>query len=110
MRFGIIGCGGIARWHVNAIQRIDGAVLTAVCDTDAARGETFGQKYGVPWFADMKDMLHMVDAVCICTPSGLHAEQAEQALLAGKHTLVEKPLAITPTSLSRVLYYNPIKQ
>jgi len=103
MRFGIVGCGGIARWHANAIQSIDGAALSAVCDADAARAAAWGKEYGVPWFARLEDMLPLADAVCVCTPSGLHARQAEQALLAGRHALVEKPLAITPASLERVL-------
>jgi len=103
IRFGIIGCGGIARWHASAIQSIDGASLSAVCDADPARAAAWGREYGVPWFTDMGNMLGLVDAVCVCTPSGLHGNQAERALLAGRHALVEKPLAITPDSLTRVL-------
>jgi len=103
MRFGIIGCGGIARWHADAIQSIAEATLAAVCDADAARASALGGEYGVPCFTEIKNMLDMVDAACVCTPSGLHARQAEQALLAGKHALAEKPLAITPASLERVL-------
>ncbi|MCL1952969.1 MAG: Gfo/Idh/MocA family oxidoreductase [Oscillospiraceae bacterium] len=103
VRFGIVGCGGIARWHAGAIQSIDGASLSAVCDADEARAAAFAREYAVPCFTDMNDLLGLVDAVCVCTPSGLHAQQAEQALLAGKHALVEKPLAITRESLARVL-------
>lgn len=103
IHFGIIGCGGIARWHANAIQSIGGAVLSAVCDADEARAAALGNEYGAPWFTDMDAMLDSTDAVCVCTPSGLHAQQAQRALLAGKHALVEKPLAITPASLQRVI-------
>ena len=103
MKFGIIGCGGIARWHAGALREIAGAALAAVCDMDTARAQAMGLEYGVPWFTVYDEMLRAVDAVCICTPSGLHARQAEQALLAGKHVVAEKPLAITPQSLARVL-------
>ncbi|MBR7161323.1 MAG: Gfo/Idh/MocA family oxidoreductase, partial [Clostridia bacterium] len=44
-----------------------------------------------------------IDAVCICTPSGFHAEQAKKALLAGKHAAVEKPIAMTPSDADAVI-------
>ena len=103
MRFGIIGCGGIARWHAEAIKEIPRAALAAVCDADAARGRAFAGAYGVLSFTGIEQLLGAVDAVCVCTPSGLHAVQAEQALRAGRHVVAEKPLAITPGSLERVL-------
>ena len=105
IRFGIIGCGGIARWHVNAIQTLDTAELTAVTDSSADRSEEWGRLYNVPWFTDAGKMLtaNIVDAVCICTPSGLHAELAQQALTANRHVVVEKPAAITRESLKGLL-------
>lgn len=105
IRFGVIGCGGISLWHINAIKNIEGAKLTAVCDANLAAAEKFGKQFGVPWFTELDEILakDIVDAVSICTPSGLHAEMAEKAFDSGKHVVVEKPLAITPQSLERVL-------
>lgn len=95
--FGVIGCGGIALWHINATNSIENAELKAVCDVSRERAAEFGEKFGVPWFTDPDDMLSSdnVDAISICTPSGLHAELAEKAFTYGKHVAVEKPLAIT---------------
>ena len=105
IRFGIVGCGGIARWHASAVQKIEKAKLAAVADSSAEQSEKWGKMYNVPWFADLGDMLgaDIVDAVCICTPSGFHAQLAKQALLADKHVVVEKPMAITPDSMAQLL-------
>jgi predicted dehydrogenase len=105
IRFGIIGCGGIARWHAKAIQLLEGARLTAVTDSSPERREAFGREYGVPAVPDEKALLGRddVDAVCICTPSGFHAGQAILALGAGKHVVAEKPFAITRETMEAVL-------
>ncbi|MDR1061498.1 MAG: Gfo/Idh/MocA family oxidoreductase [Clostridiales bacterium] len=105
IRFGIIGCGGISRWHARAIGGIARAEVGAVCDAAPDAAREFGREIGAEWYADEGQMLSeaAIDAVCICTPSGLHAEQAIRALRAGKHAVVEKPFAITPESLERVL-------
>jgi predicted dehydrogenase len=105
VRFGIIGCGGISPWHANAINVHPFAKLAAVSDLDAARAEAFGRRFDVPWYTTVEAILESpdIDAVCICTPSGLHASLAVRALAAGKHSVVEKPLAITSESLHEVL-------
>ena len=102
--FGVIGCG-VLPWHINAINSIKNAELKAVCDVSREKAAEFGEKFGVQWFTDPDDMLSSdnVDAVSICTPSGLHAELAEKAFSYGKYVAAEKPLAITEESLSRVL-------
>lgn len=105
IRFGIVGCGAIARWHVAAIDAAEGAELSAVMDVNAAFAKSCGEQYGVPSFCDLDTMLRegSIDAVSICTPSGLHAEAAIKALQAGKHVVLEKPMAITAESLEALL-------
>jgi len=95
--FAIIGAGMVARYHATAIGRIPGARLVAVGRSDPARVEDTAAQFGVPCLADYAALLARddVDAVCICTPSGLHAEQTIAAARAGKHVLVEKPIALT---------------
>lgn len=95
--FGIIGCGMIARWHANAIKSIPGVRLVAVTDTYEQFRKAFAKEYEVKDFDSVEDMLKSseIDVICICTPSGLHAPLAIQAAEAGKHVIVEKPMALT---------------
>ncbi len=86
MRFGIVGCGMISRWHAEAIRQIPGVTLAAVCDAQLERAESFAADYGAKAYSDMNEFLQSdLDAVSICTPSGLHARQAIAALRAGKN-------------------------
>ncbi len=100
IRFGIVGCGVISDWHARAIGEIEGAVLTGVTDIRQESAHAFGQKYGAKAFATLEELLTSdIDAVCICTPSGLHASQAIQAANSGKHIVLEKPIGITAEQL-----------
>ncbi|MCH5585272.1 Gfo/Idh/MocA family oxidoreductase [Shimazuella sp. AN120528] len=96
IRYGIVGCGHIAKKHVAAIANVEGAVLTAVCDTNEERLQEFVTD-NVQGFLDLKDMLSsdLVDVVSICTPSGLHKALTIQVAEAKKHVVVEKPMALT---------------
>jgi predicted dehydrogenase len=87
----------VARYHADAIARTDGARLVAVCRSDAARADETEAHFGVPCETSYNALLARpdVEAVCICTPSGLHAGQVVAAAQAGKHILVEKPMALT---------------
>ena len=94
--FGIVGAGMVARYHAQALATTPGARLTAICRADATRAGEAAAELGVPCEASFEALLERsdVDAVCLCTPSGLHAEQALAAARAGKHVLVEKPMAL----------------
>jgi UDP-N-acetyl-2-amino-2-deoxyglucuronate dehydrogenase len=94
--FGIVGAGMVARYHARAIAETAGARLAALCRADAARAEPAAAEFGVPCEPDLEALLGRpdVDAVCLCSPSGLHAEQTIAAAAAGKHVLVEKPMAL----------------
>ncbi len=98
IKFGIIGCGRISKRHLDLLgnRQIDGAVLAAVCDVDKARADAAAAKFGVPAFHDVESFLRDadIDAVAILTPSGMHAEHAILAAGAGKHVVVEKPMAL----------------
>ena len=97
VRFGIVGTGMIGRYHAEAIRATEGAELTAVCRSSAQGAEEAAREYGVPCETSYESLLARrdVDAVCLCTPSGLHAAQTLAAAAAGKHVLVEKPMALT---------------
>jgi UDP-N-acetyl-2-amino-2-deoxyglucuronate dehydrogenase len=93
----LVGCGRIARNHFEAIARVNGLELTAVCDIDAERARAAGESAGVPSFTSYDEMLREAscDAVAICTPSALHPAQGIAAARAGKHVISEKPMAIS---------------
>jgi UDP-N-acetyl-2-amino-2-deoxyglucuronate dehydrogenase len=97
IRVGLVGCGAISTQHLEAIAAVDGVVLTAVTSATADRARTVGDRWGVPWSTNLDDLLARddVDAVTICTPSGLHPAQALAALRSGRHAIVEKPIALT---------------
>lgn len=95
----LMGCGRIAKRHAELLGtgQIKGARLSAVCDVQLARAEAFGEKFGVPAFHSLDEMLAsaQVDAVSVLTPSGMHAPHAVAVAKAGKHVIVEKPMALT---------------
>ena len=97
VRIGLVGCGRISRNHFEAIERVDGLALAAVCDTLPDRASAAGEGQGVPWFTSYERMLaeSELDAVAICTPSGLHPQHGIMAARAGRHVISEKPMAIT---------------
>lgn len=97
VRIALVGCGRIAGSHFEAIAKIDGLSLVAVCDTVAERASAAADAQGVPGFTSYERMLREVesDAVAICTPSGLHPQQGVLAARAGRHVVSEKPMAIS---------------
>lgn len=104
VRFGIIGAGGVAATHAEAISRLEGAQLTMVCDTVPERAAALAAKYhcrsGSP-----EELLRAqdVDAVTIATPSGLHMAGAVAAARAGKHVFCEKPLEVTEEKAQAII-------
>src|SRR5262245_58414818 len=97
VRFAVVGCGNIGSRHLHHISANPEAELVALCDVDNAVTAKFSSQYGVPGFSDFRQMLDesRADVVSICTPHALHAPMAIGAIDAGKHVLVEKPMALT---------------
>ena len=97
IRVGMIGCGAIARSkHLPAFASQPDVELVAACDVDPECCRAAAEKFGIPHvFSDYSELLAMdeIDAVDICTPNYLHMPHAVAALEAGKHVLVEKPIA-----------------
>ncbi|QHE63371.1 Gfo/Idh/MocA family oxidoreductase [Rossellomorea vietnamensis] len=105
IKFGIVGCGHIAKKHINAIQEADGAILEAICDTQPERVDMFSNEYKVKGYTSLEEMLQTdVDVVNICTPSGFHADIAVQIANAKKHVIVEKPIALTLEDTDKIIH------
>ncbi len=95
-RVAVVGVG-IGRAHLEAYRSLpDRFRVSAICDLDLERARPVAEAYGSPrLIPDYSDLCRAddVDIIDICTPSWLHASQALQALVAGKHVVCEKPLA-----------------
>lgn len=95
--FGIIGGGMVGPYHAEAIRMIPEAKLVAVATSQKDTARRFAEKVQVDsWYADYRELLKRDDiqVVNICTPPYLHEEMVLAAAEAGKHVLVEKPIAI----------------
>lgn len=96
VRVGVIGCGGMGGFHLSYINSIEGAVLSAVCDTDMDKAVKYGRQYNVPFFTEYQHLLdaHKCDMVMIATPHYGHPPITRAAFEAGLHVLSEKPIAV----------------
>jgi len=95
VRFAIVGLG-MGRDRAEKCSQTPGARLVAVCDIWEQRGRAVEEALGVEWLRDYRDLLARddIDVVGIWTPSGLHCSMAVQALNAGKHVCMTKPMDI----------------
>jgi len=106
MRFGVLGCAAIAwRATLPAIERSPAAELAAVASRDPDRAARFADRFGCRTAPDYDTVLADpgIDAVYIPLPTALHARWAIRALDAGKHVLVEKPLAVDAAEARQVV-------
>lgn len=97
-RAALIGCGNLGRIHCEQVQQLDGLSMVAFCDIDVSRARSFRETYGGDYATE--DVARIFDddsiaVVYICTQHDTHAEFCIRAARAGKHILVEKPLALT---------------
>ncbi|WP_306370097.1 Gfo/Idh/MocA family protein [Nocardiopsis sp. CC223A] len=102
VRFGVMGCGSIAqRRTLPAMMLHPSAEISSVASRDAAKAEELTRRFGGTAVEGYAALLHRpdVDAVYVTTPTGLHAEWAAHCIRAGKHVLVEKPLASEPADV-----------
>jgi predicted dehydrogenase len=107
VKFAIIGLGHIGKRHAEMIQRHEEAQLVALCDIRPAAELVLNAFIDIPFFDNVDTMLNSdldFDVVCICTPNGLHAEQAIKALDKHKHVVIEKPMGLTKAACEQVIF------
>ena len=99
LNFALVGCGRIAKRHSEllGLSQIEGARLAAVCDLDESKAKSIGERFTVPYYTDMHQMMRTesIDAVVVLTESGNHARNVVDLAQYGKHVIVEKPMALT---------------
>lgn len=105
VRFAIIGTGGIAAKHAQAIAAVPGAKLVVVWGRVDAQGRSFAGQHHAEFVGDLEELAARddVDAVTIATPSGTHAAAALPFLRRGKAVLCEKPLEVTLGKIDSIL-------
>lgn len=104
IKYAVVGLG-VGRSHCDAAYKSKNAELFAVCDLREEKLEAAKTKYpGVLTYTSFEEMLKnsAIDIISIAVPSGLHADLAVQALEAGKHVLIEKPIDITPEKAMKI--------
>jgi len=96
-KLALVGCGRISKNHFEALRKVAGLTLTAVCDIVPERAQGAAEQEDVACFTSYEEMLEQADCdiVSVCTPSGLHAAHGVMAARAGKHVISEKPMAIS---------------
>jgi len=104
-RIAFLGCGRISANHFEAISRVDGLELAAVCDVVEERARAAGEAQGVPWFTNYDQMLAgaQCDVVAIATPSALHPPHGILAARSGRHVISEKPMATSLTGADELV-------
>jgi len=125
---GIIGCGAVAEEYVKAFQREERSEVRALVSRNPANAQRYRDRYNLQCAieTDVEKMLRMkdVDIVVVCTPHDTHTHYVVAAAEAGKHVIIEKPVALTvddvrkqlqavrknnvKTIVSFVLHWNPL--
>lgn len=98
MRVGVIGAGGISHVHLRTLTALPGIEVVAIADVVRANAQTRAEQFSIPnVFEDYHDLLALdeIDTVHVCTFNQAHRAPAVDALRAGKHVMVEKPMAAT---------------
>jgi len=104
-KIGIIGTGAIALKHAQAIGSLGNAELVGLFNPNPVSAAKAQGKFSVPVFSNWEEFTALpdLDAICICTPSGMHLEPALKAIQAGKHVFVEKPIEVTLTRADQLI-------
>ncbi len=106
LRFGLIGCGRIAKNHFESIAQIPEASYVAVADIIEAKAAAAAEQYNIPkFYTDYHEMLEkeQLDAVTICTPSGLHPQCGVDVANKKIHVITEKPMAINIAGADKLI-------
>ena len=102
----VIGTGQWGKNHARVYKELSSTELVAVCDVNVERAKSIAAQYGVKAYSDSTQMLKdkQIEAVNVCTWSTILAKEAKKALNAGKHVLVEKPMATTPQQAQKLVH------
>lgn len=102
--YGVIGVGSMGANHARSVEKLSGVKLLGVADTDPKNASAVAQRHACKPSVDYRDLLTdpNIKAVSVCVPTSSHEQVVTDALLAGKHVLVEKPIASTVDAALRM--------
>ena len=103
VKVGVIGIGNMGWHHARVLSLLRDADFVGVADPDENRGKLAMEQLECRWFADYRTMLEEVEAVCIAVPTLLHHPVGLACLEAGKHVLIEKPIAASQDEASALI-------
>ncbi len=105
LKLALVGCGAISEWHRVAMRNVPELEITAAVDVDRGRAEAAAAASGAQAFTSLDDALAhgTFDAVDLMLPHDLHESAAVKCFAAGKHVLLEKPMATTVDACDRIL-------
>ncbi|TMD27419.1 MAG: Gfo/Idh/MocA family oxidoreductase, partial [Chloroflexi bacterium] len=104
LRVAVVGCGYWGSKHVRVLHALDGVAEVSIVDSRADRLQALARNFKTaPCYAELRSALPHVDAVVVATPPSMHVPVALEAIAAGKHVLVEKPLAPTTAGARRLI-------
>ncbi len=95
LAIGVAGVGSLGRHHARVLAGLEGVRAAGVYDVQPARAAEVAAEFGVPLRGSLEELIESSDAVVVATPTVAHREVAAAALGAGRHVLVEKPMAAT---------------
>jgi predicted dehydrogenase len=103
IRAGVVGVGSLGQHHARVFASLPGVQLAGVADIDAGRGAAIAERHGCRFFADSRDLIGEVDCVSIVTPTTDHLQSARPFLEAGRHVMMEKPIAAAPAEAREMI-------
>jgi predicted dehydrogenase len=96
LRAGVVGVGHLGQHHARLYASLPDTALIGVTDQDLGRARLIAERHGAQVFENLPELLKTVDVVSVAVPTSAHYDVARTCLEAGKHVLVEKPIAVKP--------------
>ncbi len=103
VKVGVIGIGNMGWHHARVLSLLKDAELVGVADLDPKRGHLAKEQFNCEWFANYEELISKVEAVCIAVPTLFHHKVGINCLKAGKHVLIEKPIAASQLEASELI-------
>lgn len=104
LKAGVIGVGHLGQHHARLYSSLPGAQLIGVTDQSVERAQLIADRHGVRVFSSIEELLPHVDVVSVAVPTSAHYHVAKACLSAGKHVLVEKPIAVTSAEAHELVH------